>query len=100
MEIPVRMNTTRPVSLCSLWGEGGVIQGLGGPPWCPGWRHKPDSTTDAGRREVEGSPNSHLAGSGPYLGVKNRWRGRGRALQYGGPRPLHWYKLIVAFFFF
>lgn len=31
MEIPVRMNTTRPVSLCSLWGEGGVSQGLGGP---------------------------------------------------------------------
>lgn len=22
MEIPVRMNTTRPVSLCSLWGQG------------------------------------------------------------------------------
>lgn len=22
MEIPVRMNTTRPVSLCSLWGRG------------------------------------------------------------------------------
>lgn len=61
MEIPVRMNTTRPVSLCSLWGEGRVSQGLGEPLGCPGWRPKPDITIDPGRREMEGSSNYHLS---------------------------------------
>lgn len=61
MEIPVRMNTTRPVSLCSLWGEGGVSQGLGEPLGCPGWRPKPDTTIDPGRGEMEGSSDCHLS---------------------------------------
>lgn len=63
-EIPVRRNTIRPVSLCSLWGQGGVSQGLGGALGYPGWRCKPDATTDPGRKEIEGSPNIHLVGIG------------------------------------
>jgi hypothetical protein len=29
IEMPVRMNTIRPVTLCSLWGKGGISWDLG-----------------------------------------------------------------------
>lgn len=100
MEVPVRMNTTRPVSLCSLCGGGRVSWVLGEPPRCQALRHGPDTTRGTGRREVEGPQPPPPPQQSPRHGVQNWWRGTGRALQFGCPRPLHQLKLIGFYFYF
>lgn len=90
MEIPVRMNTARPDSLCSLWGKEELA--LGEPLGC--------QVGGPGRREVEGSPDSSLEGRGPELGVKNWQRRRDRASPYEGPSPLQQLKFKIALCFY